>query len=189
MINRFVLPVLLALLALATSATAKGHCTRNETVVFECSIGSRTVSVCAAQGAGASMEYRYGLPGRPEIVIPADTHAPVSAPSALVYLNPLGMGEGYLRFVRGKYSYVVYHFSSRQMHRPSDGSAPGWNNWDGILVLRGANRLTVLRCDAGGGARVEFPQDFVHGKLGFPDRVDQISNDGLLGTLLSGVIN
>lgn len=185
MINRSILPVLLALFAFAASAETKGHCTRGETVVFECSVGSRTASVCAAQSSGTPMEYRYGLPGRAEIVVPARTDAPTSAPSALVYLNPLGSFDGYLRFVRGTYSYVVYRFSSREMRRPSDGSAPGWNTWDGILVLRGANTSSVLRCDARIGAKGDFSPDLIHGKLGFPDRTDQINDDALLRTLMS----
>ena len=61
--------------------------------------------------------------------------------------------------------------------------------WDGILVLHGGKRQSVLRCERQGGAAVSFSPEFIHGKLGMPDRTDRINEDELLRKLESWVID
>jgi|GEM_PF-5372596 len=68
------------LLCAPLAATAAGHCSKDEVAYFSCKVygSDKSVSLCGSpfRSAGAWLQYRYGKPGKPEIVYPA-TKAPL----------------------------------------------------------------------------------------------------------------
>ncbi len=137
-----------ALLLVAPWAKAQpwSHCLSHETAVFSCSFGTKVASICGVSERGSSgrfLQYRFGPLGHTELVLPS-SETPGSA-KALVYTNPAGEGEGYIRFSKGNYSYTAYHFSSRETGYPKQ-SAPGWIHWQGLLVERAGKTVTLRKC-------------------------------------------
>lgn len=93
----------------AAAATAGGFCQAGETVVFGCSIASgKWVNVCAdARPKPARLQYRFGAPGKPELLLPAGG----ASPDPTVYGRSesySGGGAAWLGFRNGDYRYVVY---------------------------------------------------------------------------------
>ena len=85
-------------------------CTSQETVVFSCGTGAKVVSVCASPGAsrtGGYVQYRFGVPGAPEITLPATRVSPSQASTGATETYS-GGGSAWLRFQQGGYGYVVY---------------------------------------------------------------------------------
>jgi hypothetical protein len=161
----------LAALALADAAFAQpaarsgehGHCSPGETVVFSCVTGRPLASVCAAPRATDQqryLQYRYGSPGRPKIVLPPRDDPPGTNTDALSYFNAIGDGNGYIRFRSGRYSYIVYAFSARQVHATRH-SAPGWDNWHGVAIERGGRIQKLLRCKPFQGVHSEISPTFL----------------------------
>src|SRR5262245_47501704 len=53
--------------------TTASHCAAEEKILFNCSTGAKTVSVCATSPLSAeagSVQYRFGPPGAPELRYP-----------------------------------------------------------------------------------------------------------------------
>jgi len=85
-------------------------CTSQETVVFSCGTGAKVVSVCASPGAsrtGGYVQYRFGVPGAPEVTLPATRVSPSQASTGATETYS-GGGSAWLRFQQGGYGYVVY---------------------------------------------------------------------------------
>jgi len=123
---------------LAQQAVAvESHCTDDETVIFNCSVGKKIVSVCASKKlstASGYLQYRFGPKGLPELVYPEATMPPGSLVQADT-LTFAGGGGAYIRFKRDHYGYVVYTAIGR-----------GWGEKAGITVEKD-NRLQVnLAC-------------------------------------------
>ena len=147
----------------AARSDAHGHCTSGETVVFSCVTGRQLASVCAASRATDQqryLQYRYGIPGRPRIVLPPMNDQPGTSTDALSYFNAIGDGNGYIRFRSGRYSYIVYAFSARQVHATRD-SAPGWDNWHGVAIERDGRIHKLLRCKPFQGVHSEISPTFL----------------------------
>jgi hypothetical protein len=146
-----------------------------ETVVFSCAVGERVASVCAAQQAETHryLQYRYGMLGRPELMLPSIDQPPGFNTDSMAYFNYIGDGNGFIRFKNGRYSYIVYAFSSRQNYRSKD-SAPGWNNWHGVVIEYDGKTKRVLRCDASLGVQSEIDPAFLNKNANFLRE----SNDG-----------
>src|SRR5690349_2307041 len=105
----------LAIAALALAAPAacaaepatESLCVAKETVVFSCHVGQRQVSLCKPAGATNALTYRYGRPGRLELVYPdrnAAEKGEFTRTSALRY----GGEAVTVSFRRGGYEYRVY---------------------------------------------------------------------------------
>lgn len=145
------------------SADVHGHCRSGETVVFSCVTGRRIVSVCAAPPANDQqryLQYRYGIPGHPQLVLPSKDDPPGTNTDALAYFNYIGDGNGYIRFRNGPYSYIVYAFSSHQSH-VTRHSAPGWNNSHGVAIERNERIQKLLRCRPWQGVRSGIDPTFL----------------------------
>lgn len=93
------------------SAGATGRlCDRDEVVVFSCRTETREVSVCASRDASQArgyVQYRFGRPGKPEMVLPSSRVIPSQAATGAVETYS-GGGAAWLRFSHGGYGYVVY---------------------------------------------------------------------------------
>ena len=91
-------------------ALAGSLCSADESIVFDCKTGSKRVSVCADPHAGPNrgyVQYRFGPPGAPEIVLPAGKNPPSQAASGGTE-GYSGGGSAWLRFRKGSYAYTVY---------------------------------------------------------------------------------
>ncbi|HKR24219.1 MAG TPA: hypothetical protein VJS15_03090 [Allosphingosinicella sp.] len=130
--------VLLILSGLAAAAQAGATADAPETV-FACSFGTRRVEVVRE---GARLTYRFGRPGRPELVLTGD-----AASGTLFYHRTLyARGEDQtLRFTSGDHSYVIFNGWSAP-NRYLEGA----RDYSGLLVLRGGRVIRRLNCREGG---------------------------------------
>lgn len=125
--------LLLLLSALAAAAPETPE------TVFACGFGARQVEVVRD---GARLTYRFGRPGRPELVLGGD-----AASGTVFYHRTLyARGEDQtLRFVNGSHSYVVYNAWAAPNH---DGE--GAVDRSGLLVLRNGRPVRRMACRSGG---------------------------------------
>jgi hypothetical protein len=108
-------------------------------ILFTCSFGARQVEIV---GDGATLTYRFGRPGRPELVL---TRAIASG--TIFYHRtryPRGADQT-LRFTNGATSYVIFN-----AFQTPDYRLEGARDESGLLVLRGGRVIRRLRCRSGG---------------------------------------
>lgn len=87
----------------AAPTPVPARCDPSEEQLFACSIGAKSVAVCASRGWSASagyVQYRYGATHEAELVLPAQTQPPASSASAGVLALSNG-GGAWLRFRSG----------------------------------------------------------------------------------------
>lgn len=117
---------------------ADSHCNEQEQIVFSCSLGKKIVSVCASPELTPSsgyLQYRFGAKNALELILPASKN---SSQRATILANTLmfaGGGGGYLRFINGRYQYIVYTAIGK-----------GWGTKEGVLVKKGAQQVANLKC-------------------------------------------
>ena len=113
------------------------HCSVDELVVFNCSTGKKTVSVCASQAISTTsgyLQYRFGRIGALEMKIPVD----MKLSSADIQANTLmfsGGGGAYIRFTNQRFNYVVYTAIGR-----------GWGEKAGVAVEKDHQIQVNLPC-------------------------------------------
>lgn len=117
--------------ALAAPARAATHCGPGEDVVFSCSTGAKTASVCAAKDL---IQYRFGRDGRPELVWPpaSDGRDKVRAGTWTF----AGGGGAWLAFHKPPFRYVVYTAIGR-----------GWGEKAGVAVEQNGLIAANLPCE------------------------------------------
>jgi hypothetical protein len=118
-------------------------CQPNETVVFACHVGRKSVSLCRPALA-LELTYRFGTPARVELAHPPagkQLRAPFTVSSAPLF----GGGVTAVRFRRGEYEYQVYSKVSR-----SDDADRMPLFEDGVIVARRGRQVAKLVCDDGG---------------------------------------
>jgi hypothetical protein len=122
----------------ATVARAASLCKADETILFSCRAGTRTISVCATADLSPTkgrLEYRAAREGRAEITLPADNRHPAQSVRAGNFM--MGMGEGsYLRFSNAGTDYLPYSASGR------------FGDSQGITVESNGAPVAQLECDA-----------------------------------------
>jgi hypothetical protein len=121
----------IALFAGAAALPAAPALAANPTTLFICRIGARTATVTAD---GPRLTYRFGRPGRPEIII---TGGPNSG-NAFYMRQRYVEWESQIRFTRGAHSYIVYTMPANAM--------AGSNAISGLVVLRGTSRIADHSC-------------------------------------------
>lgn len=100
---------IILLISLKTQAADLGHCALDEMVIFSCSLGKRSVSVCASKDAGKDrgyVQYRFGQPGKLELVYPEHKEP---ANKFFSFRNAIVAG-GYsnsVTFSKGSFNYTV----------------------------------------------------------------------------------
>jgi hypothetical protein len=118
---------------------AESHCRAQERIVFSCSLGKKTVSVCASADLSATsgyLQYRFGPKGAFELAFPDLTKAtPAASHVQARTLMFAGGGGGYLRFVNGAHHYIVYTAIGK-----------GWGTKDGVAVEKNGQLVTNLEC-------------------------------------------
>jgi len=131
----------LALLAVPTAhAIAAGRapslCDIEETLVTSCHVGVKLASVCemrAATGELLYAQYRFGLPGKPEIAIPPKSPFDISLLRGETTTGTHGGWEG-LSIRNGDVVYTLEHSWDK-----------GEDDAD-ITVSRGGQRLKTVSC-------------------------------------------
>jgi hypothetical protein len=116
--------------------TVASHCSAKEQTLFNCSTGSKTVSVCATPDLTAdagSVQYRFGPPGTPELAYPPTADWRRLTRGAV--LTFAGGGGAYLAFTKGPYRYVVYTAIGK-----------GWGEKAGVVVEKNGKRVASLPC-------------------------------------------
>jgi hypothetical protein len=126
-----------ALAAMAPYAAAQ-LCTSGEAVVFSCTLGAKTVSLCRPSG----MEMSYPAPSQR-----------TARPRFELATTPLfGGGVTTVSFRRGAYRYQVYSKSGR-----ADDPERTPFTEDGVIVARAGKPAWHMVCDDGGaGFREEL---------------------------------
>lgn len=129
---------LLALTALPVWAT-ESLCNAQEQVIFSCSLGKKTVSVCASNDFSANsgyLQYRFGKKDALELAFPDLAESALAAQSVQARtLMFSGGGGGYLRFIKGQHHYIVYTAIGK-----------GWGAKDGVAVEKNNQLITNLEC-------------------------------------------
>lgn len=119
------------------TASSGSHCSSDETVLFSCRTGNKTVSVCASPDLSThsgSLQYRFGPRGAPEIRLP-QTPSEWRSHTRSGVLTFAGGGGAYLAFTTPPYRYVVYTAIGR-----------GWGNKAGVSVDRDGRLIRVFPC-------------------------------------------
>ncbi|MEI6334525.1 MAG: hypothetical protein WCS87_08205 [Methylococcaceae bacterium] len=125
---------------LSLPAIAAGsHCSEQEQTVFSCSLGKKIVSVCASKDISPTsgyLQYRFGKQAVPELIFPASTEPafPRTDIQARILMFS-GGGGSYLRFINGRYNYIVYTAIGK-----------GWGAKDGISVEKDGKVVANLLC-------------------------------------------
>lgn len=129
------------ILSPATALADEGHCKATEQVVFSCSVGKKTVSVCASSDLSPNqgyVQYRFGPIGAPELTYPEAPESFRLKSDAGIFTTRYIRG-GWIRFSNGPYSYLVFS----EKGEPEDGN--GWIN-EGVVVLNNGKRVAKLVC-------------------------------------------
>jgi hypothetical protein len=146
-------------LALAAWAAAAGDlgpaspalCRSEQKVVFHCSLGAKSVSLCAGMQGGriTSLDYRYGTRARVELVHEAGTGAGAAQPfkATQSQLTPSARVRQ-VWFDRASYTYVV-----------SQCIGGGCPYSAGLAVLNGDKVVSSRRCQRTADDRASFAQE------------------------------
>ena len=131
----------LASTLLASAAHAGSPlCAGSEETLYDCASRGKHIAICASPGWSATsgyLQYRFGAPGHPEIVVPKDRATVLPAQSVAVARGALsGGGFAYASFANGPTVYSVYSAVSGQL-----------GTWGGVAVDRGGERIGVRACD------------------------------------------
>ncbi len=118
---------------------AESHCRAEERIIFSCSLGKKTVSVCASaelSAASGYLQYRFGPKDALELAFPEVTQAtPAASYVQARTLMFAGGGGGYLRFINGAHHYIVYTAIGK-----------GWGEKDGVAVEQNGQLVVNLEC-------------------------------------------
>jgi hypothetical protein len=127
------------------SSVQESFCAQMETIVFTCVSGTKMISVCASRGSGASngvLEYRFGKADSSEpleLSLPEGERLPKD--SATGECVPFAGGGGcWLRFHKGKFSYVVYTGMGKW------GPQGETKQKEGLVVERDGKMVSNLKC-------------------------------------------
>jgi len=124
-----------------TGVAAETHCIPDEKVVFSCSVGKKTVSICSSPKFSVTdgyLQYRFGVPGKVEMTFPeAKIH-----PKGKFEVNRMTptMDDGSradlieLTFKNGDYGYLI---SSLATSKSSDVS---------LVVSKADKTVATLKC-------------------------------------------
>jgi len=160
------LAVLAAFASSAAAAPAPTLCAANERVLFSCSTGAHTASICASKDLSkdAAVQYRFGKPGSLELVYPEAGVKPADA-FVLGTLAFSGGGGAWLRFHKGPFRYTVF----TAIGKWGRGGAPA--DAAGVAVDKDGKEFAHFPC-RGGDADSEIGPDLIE-KLGLTEAAEE----------------
>ncbi len=146
---------LLPAMGVLAATPAPSLCEASEVVVLTCELkGSRTMlSLCAGANfpaPGASLQYRFGAPGKVELRYP-EGHP--NARKAFLYsaTGYSGGGEVHIRFANGAYDYILFE---RTVQVESGGKRkPQFSA--GVVTRKAQKVLSVRTCAQGSALRLD----------------------------------
>jgi hypothetical protein len=155
--------LLLAVSSPALAASAYTHCNANEIVVYSCSTGSHTLSICASPDISKDhgyLQYRYGLRRKLELVYPESFRHPASLfnPGNLMFS---GGGGTYLQFKKEGYTYTVFSAVGKwgkSCFSPQEEPQTCLRDIEGIAVQKDGKEVANIPCKQGA--------DYVPGEFG-----------------------
>lgn len=143
------LALLLLPLASLAFAAPDSLCGSNESPVFDCGVGNKRLSICAAgdlRSNTGTLQYRFGTRERIELRYPAPAATP-SGHFLASHTSYSGGGEFRIRFRNGDYDYLVFDSTTRTGFGAA-GNQPLFEA--GVQVKRQGKLLATRRCS---GAR------------------------------------
>ena len=147
------------------TAQAQTHCTSQEETLFSCSTaGKKVISVCARNGL---VEYRFGLAGKPEMLVPLQQKREKTDAGAFLTVN--GGTGGFLRFRKSDYAYVVYWSLTRGAWQ-KDGTRD-WVYQAGVVAEQKGKKLANVKCGKQ-AADDSITREELEKQLGFPPNED-----------------
>ena len=140
-------------------------CVGKERVIFSCSTGAHTASICASQDLSkdADMQYRFGKPGSLELVYPEAGVKPADA-FVLGTLAFSGGGGAWLRFHKGPFRYTVFTATGKW------GRAGALADAAGVAVEKDGNEFAHFPCR--GASESEIGPDLLV-KLGLTEAAEE----------------
>jgi hypothetical protein len=141
--------LVLSLLVVCQVAHAEESlCTGNETIVFSCHVGRKVISLCRPSGSPRKLTYRYGVPGRLELIYPGG--GPQATGTFYTSSSPLfGGGVTTLAFTHADYEYRIYSKVSRADNgERQQNRTPVFE--DGLVIFRNGKQVRQLVCADGG---------------------------------------
>ncbi len=139
-------------------------CAANERVLFSCSTGAHTASICASKALSkdAAMQYRFGKAGSLELVYPEAGVKPADA-FILGTLAFSGGGGAWLRFSKGPFRYTVFTATGKW------GRGGALADAAGVAVEKDGKEFAHFPCR--GGADGEIGPDLIE-KLGLTEAAE-----------------
>src|SRR3984957_14680926 len=123
----------------STASAAPTLCVNEEQEIFSCHTATKKmIAVCASKDLAPDrgyLQYRFGLPGKIEVAVPADRSVSPANSALSGTLMFSGGGGGYLRFKAGDYDYVIYTAVGK-----------GWGEKDGVAIEKNGKRLSHVSC-------------------------------------------
>ena len=149
----------------APAFAAPTLCAANEQVIFSCSTGAHTASICASKNLSkdAAMQYRFGKPGSLELVYPEGGVKPADA---FVYSTMAFSGGGgvWLRFRKGPIRYTIFTAIGKW------GQGGAVADASGVSVDNDGKEIAHFPCR--GAAESEMGPDLFE-KLGLTDAAEE----------------
>src|SRR5262249_41106627 len=111
MMWRALVPISLACLTVRSVLAANTLCGVHEQTVFSCSLGKNIVAVCASDDLSPTrgyVQYRFGPKDSTPFSLPASAQPSSRGSIRARTLMFAGGGGGYIRFLNGRYRYIVY---------------------------------------------------------------------------------
>ncbi len=154
-----------ALVGAPALAAAPTLCAANEQVVFSCSTGAHTASICASRDLlkDAAMQYRFGKSGSVELVYPEAGVKPADA-FTLGTLAFSGGGGVWLRFNKGPFRYTIFTADGKWGRGGTIAEASG------VTVEKDGKEFANFPCR--GGAESEMSPDLFE-KLGLKEAAEE----------------
>ena len=128
--------IMIGLFSTAAFAETPTQCVADEKVVFSCSVGKKTASICSSKDAAKDkgyVQYRFGVIGKPEMTFPSQKD-PANKNFNFSYDMFGGGGGSTISFSKGEFKYSV---GSRIVHQQESGD---------ITVEKSGKIIATLEC-------------------------------------------
>jgi hypothetical protein len=127
-------------------------CTPEETVIFQCDLKAKRLSLCASKdfsANGGTLQYRYGVPAKIELLYP---ESPQPARDRFFFSSTgySGGGEAHIRFTNAGYDYLLFD----RTVRTGFGSGPNNPEFTSGVVTRRNGTIVSRRLCSNNGAIV-----------------------------------
>lgn len=134
-LKKILFSTLLLTIYTKTFAAEPSHCSADEQIIYSCSVGKKTASVCASKDAAKDkgyVQYKFGPIGKPEITFPDKKEPGNKNFSFVMELFAYQAGPRII-FTNGKFTYSLLSYSGR-----GDGGT--------VSVERSGKTIAEMQC-------------------------------------------